>query len=280
MVDCVDAFDLRRTSCERERMSLSQVQIIRSLGEALAWFERELSWNVRPGSLTHLTGRIGELYTAMLTRGQMALGVAQPGYDVVSAEGQRISVKTITTSTHADFNLNTIHLADRAVILRINVIEGEASIEGLFDGSIEELKARCNHTPAKLIYMVNKPPSVPTVSTDLAVAGTAQIGNRRVIQFENSSIAVETDGIRESTALPVLRDIARAQGISPLNGAGNPMNTRQLGAAIIAAMASSSAARFAWSDGDVEWLDKAGNALTSEQVKEMQAEARRKEAES
>ena len=71
-------------------MTLSQVQIIRSLGEALSWFERELSWGVSPSSLPHLTGRIGELYAAMVTRGQMALARNQRGYDVVSAEGERI----------------------------------------------------------------------------------------------------------------------------------------------------------------------------------------------
>ncbi|KOX58810.1 hypothetical protein ADL19_06720 [Streptomyces purpurogeneiscleroticus] len=41
-------------------MPLSQVQIIRSLGEALAWFERELVWGVPPAELRHLTGRIQE----------------------------------------------------------------------------------------------------------------------------------------------------------------------------------------------------------------------------
>ncbi len=42
-------------------MALMQVQIIQSLGEALPWFERELSWGVPAAELNHLTGRIGEL---------------------------------------------------------------------------------------------------------------------------------------------------------------------------------------------------------------------------
>jgi len=54
---------------------------------------------------SRLTGRIGELYAAMITRGQMALETNQRGYDVVSALNERISVKTITTSTHVSFNL-------------------------------------------------------------------------------------------------------------------------------------------------------------------------------
>ena len=249
-------------------MSLSQVQIIRSLADALAWFEKELSWNVKPASLSHLTGRIGELYTAMLTRGQMALEVAQRGYDVVSAEGQRISVKTITTSTHADFNKNTLKFADYAIVLRINVIEGEASIEEIFRGNIDEIKDLCNETPISLVYMVNKAPSFPAALDDLAIMASAQIDNRRVIQYENGSIVVDTNGKREQITYPVLMQIAADLGVSPLNSNQNKMNTRQLGAAIIAAR--SSAGRFAWNDGDVVWHDEDGNEITSRQAKEMQ----------
>ena len=53
--------------------TLTQVQIIQSLAEALSWFEKQLSWGVAPVEMNHLTGRIGELYVAMITRGQMAL---------------------------------------------------------------------------------------------------------------------------------------------------------------------------------------------------------------
>ncbi|RJE79161.1 hypothetical protein [Paracoccus sp. JM45] len=77
-------------------MTLSQTQIIRSLADALQWLEKELSWGAPLAELRHLTGRIGELYAAMITRGQMAMAVNQVGYDVVSAEGDTISVKTFT----------------------------------------------------------------------------------------------------------------------------------------------------------------------------------------
>jgi hypothetical protein len=78
----------------------------------------------------------------------------------------------------------------------------------------------------------------------------------------------------------VLREIAAEQGISPLNSAGNMMNTRQLGSAIIASAASSSAARFAWSDHDVVMRDAEGNVITPRQAKEMQLERLRAEVES
>lgn len=75
-------------------MALTQMQIIQSLGEAMSWFERELQWGVEPTELRHLIGRIGELYAALISNGQMATEVNQKGYDVVSEKGERISVKT------------------------------------------------------------------------------------------------------------------------------------------------------------------------------------------
>ena len=62
-------------------VALTQMQIIQSLGEAMSWFERELTWGVPPTELRHLIGRIGELYAALITNGQMATEVNQQGYD-------------------------------------------------------------------------------------------------------------------------------------------------------------------------------------------------------
>ena len=47
-------------------MALTQMQVIQSLGEAMAWFERELNWGAPATELRHLSGRIGELYAALL----------------------------------------------------------------------------------------------------------------------------------------------------------------------------------------------------------------------
>jgi hypothetical protein len=107
-------------------MPLTQIQIIRSLGEAMSWFERELEWGVPATELRHLTGRIGELYAALITNGQMVPEVNQRGYDVVSENGERVSVKTtavIGTSGHIAFNPNTLNVVDRVIVLRINTEE-------------------------------------------------------------------------------------------------------------------------------------------------------------
>ncbi|MFO1083236.1 MAG: hypothetical protein U1E21_01625 [Reyranellaceae bacterium] len=238
-------------------MSLSQVQIIRSLAEALTWFEKELAWKVDAAELRHLTGRIGELYAAMITRGQMALEVNQRGYDVVSAEGRHITVKTITSSSHVSFRKSTLTAAQDAMILRINTSDGEASIEELFRGTVDELRSVCKDVGNDLQYIVRKPSSEPLVLDKMAIVGDVWIGARRVIQYENGTIAVEVDGARVPVVRPILREIAAELRLSPLNSSGNQMNTRQLGSAIIATSGSEN--RSARSDSDVAWREEDGN---------------------
>lgn len=102
-------------------MDLTQMQIIQSPGEAMAWFERELMWGVPTRELRHLCGRIGVLYTALITNGQMATEVNQQGYDVVSGNGERISVKTTAMmgcSGQISFNCSTLDKVDRIIILQ------------------------------------------------------------------------------------------------------------------------------------------------------------------
>ncbi len=214
---------------------LTQVEIIQSLGEALSWFKKELQWRVDPASLGHLSGRIGELYAAMITRGQMALAVNQKGYDVVSSENEHVSVKTVTSSNHVTFNKNTLAVVDRVMILRINVDGDEVSIEEVFDGMTEEIIGKCKENGADLTYAI-KPRKKLRPLDDLQITDEATVGNRRVVQFENGTIVVEVNGVRQSVTKPVLRDIGKELGISVLNENDNLKNTRQLGAEIIAAV--------------------------------------------
>ncbi len=129
--------------------TLTQVQIIQSLAEALSWMEKELSWGVALGELNHLTGRIGELYAAMITRGQMALATNQQGYDVVSAANERISVKCVTSSAQVNFNQNTFHLVDRIIVLRI-VNERALPSRSCSIAQPRKLKAECGPAARKL----------------------------------------------------------------------------------------------------------------------------------
>lgn len=214
--------------------SLSQVQIIRSLGEALAWLEKEIGWGVDPAELRHLTGRIGELYTAMTSRGQMALAVDQRGYDVVSSDGERISVKTVTSSGHVSFKKATIGQVDRITILRINIDDSEVSIEEVAQGTVEDILRRCQQTADGYRLTVSRRASEPPDLSHLQIVAEVVAGHRIIRQMENGSIVVVVDGIRVPKAKPILREVAAPLGIPLINGVGGVKNTRQLGAEIIA----------------------------------------------
>ena len=215
-------------------MSLSQTQVIQSLAEALAWFEKELGWGVAPAELNHLTGRIGELYAAMITRGQMALETNQRGYDVISVDNERISVKTITSTMNVTFNPNTFDQVDRVMVLRVNVDEEVGvSVETLLDCTVAEFREHHEKDSGKLVYYTS-PGTRPKQSLEnLQVSDEASWGAHLVRQFENGTIQVLIGGDVQHMAKPHLRDIAADIGVDLLNSNARPKNTRQLGADIV-----------------------------------------------
>lgn len=222
-------------------MALTQMQIIQSLGEAMNWLERELSWGADPRELRHLIGRMGELYVAMYTNGNMAEAVNERGYDVVTKDNERISVKTTarTGSTgFVAFNPNTLHLADRVVILRFN--EEEMELEILLDTSIEEAKQLMTERPdGKLSIAMSKLFKADhKIRSDnqLKVSKEARYSDYLIKELESGSIEVYERERKHQVVKPILRKIAEALSIPIVNGNGNPYNTRQLGAVIILAL--------------------------------------------
>lgn len=214
---------------------MSQMQMIQSLGEAMAWFKREINWGVAPGELRHLSGRIGELYVAMLTNGRMALATNQKGYDVVGANNEHISVKTTTmqgSAGHVSFNQNTLEDVHRVVVLRIDADEDEIKV--LLDAPIEE--ARKLMTPsssATLVISLSKISGKPKVRGVVKSVISATFENYVVREMENGSIEVSKNGQDCDVAKPELRVIAQRLGMSIENSNGNAFNTRELGSSII-----------------------------------------------
>ena len=122
-------------------MSITQKDMIHSLSKLLDWLEQESNWGTNAGELRFITGRIGELYTAIMTNGQMATETNQEGYDVVSESGERISVKATTRKSGSHqfrFNSNTLSKVDRIVLVYVNVEDLEVQI--VYDGLINEAK--------------------------------------------------------------------------------------------------------------------------------------------
>ncbi|WP_102325911.1 DUF6998 domain-containing protein [Komagataeibacter saccharivorans] len=216
-------------------MALSQIQIIRSLGDALTWLEKEIQWGVNPAELRHLTGRIGELYVAMKTLGQMAPEVNQKGYDVVSAEGEQISVKTVTSTQHIRFNRNTFDVVHRVVVLRLNFDDDDISIEEVVDMSASDFLPLCHEAEGVYIYSPRHQKAVVPIGDQKAVREVSY-GPYRVIEYESGTIQVEKEGVPARITKPALRELATSLGVSLLNNTGNKRNTRQLGSEVISAI--------------------------------------------
>ncbi len=219
-------------------MALTQIQIIQSLGEAMNWLERELSWGVAIQEQRHLIGRIGELYAALMTGGQMAPEVNQAGYDVVSSEGERISVKTTTqkgTSGHLSFNSKTLTHVDRVMVFYMNI--EEMQIETLLDAPLSEAQQLFSESAGKQNLTLGKLRGSNRSSSrsleEQKVTNEARYDEYIVREYESGTIAVLKNEVIEPTAKPILRKIAKEIGLSIMNPNGNLMNTRQLGARII-----------------------------------------------
>ena len=218
-------------------MAMSQMQLIQSLGEAMAWFEREISWGVPPTELRHLCGRIGELYVAMITNGQMATEVNQRGYDVVSAINERISVKTTAQSGLdglVSFNANTLDQVDRVFVLRINT--EEMQVETVLDkpiGEVRQLMSEDRASGRLTIPLRRLAPNRSAPRETSPPATEATLDGVLVRELESGTIEVLRDGEPQVPAKPVLRELAVRLKVGLLNARGNPLNTRQLGTLII-----------------------------------------------
>lgn len=160
----------------------------------------------------------------MIMRGQMAVAVNQVGYDVVLAEGDKISVKTFTTSTRVDFKARTLHYATRVMVLQILIEEGEPSIREALDCSIEELRPMLRDVGGQLYLPVNRiraaTEALPRNLADLQVVASASWRNLQIVRLENGTILVKDEGGTLPQALPLPRQIAHAINIDGANALG------------------------------------------------------------
>lgn len=215
-------------------MAMSQMQIIQSLGEAMSWYQREREWGVQPAELRHLCGRIGELYTALITNGQLALKTNQQGYDVVSKDGEKISVKTTTMTHgagHVSFNPNTLDLVDRVVVLRIN--DEEMQVETLLDTSVSSARELMWEGKSKLNIPLSKLNKKIEIKSPINISKMSKYGDLTITELESGTIEVFRGELKITPTRPKLTKIAESLGIPIINSNGNKYNTRQLGSLII-----------------------------------------------
>lgn len=217
-------------------MALTQMELIQSLGEAMRWFQKEVAWGVDPAELSHLCGRMGELFVAVVTNGQLARTVNQRGYDVVSSSGERISVKTTTMESgrgHITLNPRTLDAVDRVMILFVNTCEMQIDI--LFDGTpvrAKELSTLTGKGALNLSLSKIQPKPRPLRST-LSVVRAVERDGLCIQELESGTIQVMKGQKALAPVLPVLREVARDINVPTNNDNGNPYNTRQLGTLIL-----------------------------------------------
>ncbi len=117
-------------------LPLSSVQLDHLYAEYMEVLMLETTaFGCQPTETRHLIGRLGELYCARLTRGQLALRVNQAGFDVVANSGRRISVKTTAQERQQGFvtiNRRTADLADDLMVLRY----ADGAFEILYHGEV------------------------------------------------------------------------------------------------------------------------------------------------
>lgn len=219
-------------------MALNQMQTIQSLGNNLAMLQQEVeTFGVSATETRHLVGRIGELYACVITNGQMAPNTNEKGYDVVSNNGERISVKTTattTTSGGATFNLKTLEFVDRVMIMRINE---DLEIEVLFDASTEEAGELMHN--GTIAYSKLLGTGRNNINLDkIPIVKEVEYGGYKIVEYENGSITVHGQGKMISPAKPILRELAASLNLSLVNGNGNQHNTRSLGSLVVSSVVS------------------------------------------
>ena len=98
---------------------------------------------IAPQELRAHTGVIGEAFVADYLGVKLALENNQRGYDLVDADGLRVSVKTITTSTGISLKESTVNLVDRVVVVWLDTNEDELGVHVAYDASIENFLTDC-----------------------------------------------------------------------------------------------------------------------------------------
>ena len=165
----------------------------------------------------------------------MAPEVNQKGYDVVSADGEKISVKTTAImgySGHVAFNSNSLEFVDRIIVLRINT--EEMQIETLLNvPATEAISLMTQEGTGKRTISLGRLFKKPKLRSDIKSINEVCFQDYIIRELENGSIEVERDGVILLPVKPALRELAIQLNIGLLNGNGNAFNTRQLGSQII-----------------------------------------------
>ncbi|MHC5374511.1 DUF6998 domain-containing protein [Enterococcus sp. LJL120] len=218
-------------------MSISQKDMIHSLSNLLSWLEQENNWGTNKGELKFIIGRLGEVYTAIMTNGQMAEQTNQKGYDVVSEDNERISVKTtasLQAGRHFSFNRNTLVVVDRVVLVYVDI--DELTVRIIYDEPIEvaeKLMAPSTDQKQSIISMSKVMDNVKRQEKRPVIINSATYKQFQINRFENGKIELLKANVSQTPVKPHLREIAKEIGVDINNSKSNLKNTQVLGWDII-----------------------------------------------
>lgn len=166
----------------------------------------------------------------------MAASTNQKGYDVVSEENERISVKATTSwvGTHQfKFNTSTLTQVDRVILIFVDV--EEVKIKIIYDASIHDARKLMvdAYNGNKQAISMSKVISKKKTKKDDTITDIAEYDAFRIERSENGTILLKKNSETITPTRPALRKIAQALGVDINNGNGNEKNTRTLGWDII-----------------------------------------------
>jgi len=94
----------------------------------------------KPTEVRHLIGRLGEFYCAIAVNGKLAHTANQHGFDVISAKGEKVSVKTTAQkSGFVSINKKTMGHFDKLMILQFK----DMDLEILYYGDMNVVEKIC-----------------------------------------------------------------------------------------------------------------------------------------
>jgi len=215
-------------------MASSQIEQIRSLDEAMQWFERELQWGVPVSELAHLVGRIGNLYIALHSNGQLAVAQSQLGYDVVSSSGERFSVSTIAGTLidgEINFTRNRLERIDRVAIVFFNTDEMDVQI--LLDSRVSELEKYVMVQGDKIILPLKLLIPAKKKQKYITVLREVKYKDYMLFELENGDFEIELYGDPVPNKRGILLKVAAELGVPVQRGMGRVNNSRVVGTMVI-----------------------------------------------
>lgn len=128
---------LRESSAARQARFFSyRTYIAASRAAYIAGIEAGIS----PQELRAHTGIIGEAFVADALKVKLTSANNQRGYDLIDGDGLRVSVKTITTSSHVTLTESTFNQVDRIIVVWLGTQADELDVVIVYDKSAETFK--------------------------------------------------------------------------------------------------------------------------------------------